>query len=324
MLLVGALGLASAGSLFRVACEQADRPTRADVQDAAAFLQAQHLTDDDIVLVAPPWSFSALQELGREPAIGARILPADGPFERLHHRRHRRVFVWREPDAEPWLIGRASGLMDLTAAPASVTGRISIHAVDDVPARFDLLRRFADVRVAVVGGPDCTERSGGYAPVVRCPTAPRGTKVGLEWAQVTENGQPVVVVSVPPGPGLRIEVDDVDVGERLIVAAGYTRPGLARVRQSGHTGGVVTMRVLVDDVEVGRVVATPSFRVEPHRRHLVERFVGERDRDGGFEAVTLETSRQRGAHRRLAFELSTDAVTDLVSSIGVDAFVPGL
>lgn len=323
VVLLGMLGLASAGSLLRAVLENDDVPTRADAAAAAAFLQGQHLTDDDIVLVAPPWSLAALQQLGEDPAVGARILPADGPFERLHHRRHQRVFVWREPDAEPWLLGRGTSLIHPDAVPVHVAGRIAILAVDDVPARFDLLRRFVDVRVALEGGAVCADRSGGPLSAVRCPTAPRGTKVGMEWAQVTENGQPVVAVSIPPGRGLRLELDDVDVGDELVVAAGWTRLGLARATDKGSPSCPVTIRVLVDDVEVGRVVRAPSFRVEPHRRALVERFVGERDHDGGFTASTLDTSGQRGAHRRLAFVCSIDAACDLVASIGVDAFVPG-
>jgi hypothetical protein len=322
LLLLCAVGLASVGSLVQIAREHDDAPRPADVADAAGYLRSQGLSDDDVVLVAPPWSLWALQQLGDDPQRGGRLVPADGPWDRLHHRRHRRVWLWREPDAEPWLLGRSVGLFDLGAAPAHVAGSIDLFVVVDAVARFDLRRRFADVNVAVEGGAVCVERSGGPSPTVRCPA--RGAKVSLEWAQVTENGQPVVVIAVPPGPGLRIEVDAVDVGDELIVAVGHTRPSLGRLLDKRLAGGVVTTRVLLDDVEVGRVVSEPSFVVEPQRRALVKRFVGERPKDAGFFPHVLDTRGQRGQARRLAFVVSSDLGDDgVMLSVGLDAFVPG-
>ena len=81
---------------------------------------------------------------------------------------------------------------------------------------------------------------------------------------------------------------------------------------------------LLDDVEVGRVVSEPSFVVEPQRRALVKRFVGERPKDAGFFPHVLDTRGQRGQARRLAFVVTSDLGDDgVVLSVGLDAFVPG-
>jgi len=320
---VAAVVVASVWSLWRFAREAADVPAMADVAAAAAFLRQQRPGDDDVVLVAPPWSLHALQQLG-DDGVGARLLPADGPWDVLHRGRHRRVFLWSEPDAAPWLDGRDHRVLAAPSTQTQAFGVLSVVAVDDAPARFDLLRRFDDVAVAVEGGAPCTERSRGAGGGVRCSGLARGIRVAREWAQVTENSQPVVVVQPPSGRGLRLSVDGVTIADRLVVAAGHTRVALARLQEKQVAGGSVTVTVFVDDVAVGSIVRRPAFRVEPHRRDDVARFVGARDPAGGFTSVELDTRAVAGVNRRLSFVVSTDLADDSVQTgIGLDAFVPG-
>jgi hypothetical protein len=315
--------IASALDLARLAAETGDAPPTADVAAAAAFLR-ERVGADDVVLVAPPWSLHALQQLGSERGIGDRLLPADGPWDVLHRGRHRRAFLWSEPDAAVWLESRDHRLLAAPPTQRRAFGAITIVEVDDAPARFDLQQRFDDVVVSVEGGGPCTERSRGIGGGVRCAGLARGVRVAKEWAQVTENSQPVVVVQPPPGRGLRLTIDGVTIGERLVVAAGHTRVALARRRDKDVQGGSVTVTVFVDDVVVGTLVRRPAFRIEPHRRDHVERFVGARDPDGGFTAVGLDTRAVAGLNRRLSFVVSTDLADDSVlTGIGLDAFVPG-
>jgi hypothetical protein len=321
---VGAVVVASVMAVVRFVVEAADVPPPADAAAAAAFLRERRLGEDDVVLVAPPWSLHALQQLGGDGVVGARLLPADGPWDSLHRGRHRRVFLWQEPDATPWLQGRDHRLVAAPPTQRHVFGVVSVVEVDDAPARFDLLRRFDDVAVGVEGGATCTERSRGIGGGLRCPGVARGVRVAREWAQVTEHGQPVVVVQPPAGRGLRLTVDGVTIADRLVVAAGHTRNALARLQEKQVQGGSVTIRVFVDDDVVGILIRQPAFRVEPQRRAQVARFVGARDPDGGFTAVVFDTRAMAGVNRRLSFIVSTDLADDSVlTGIGLDAFVPG-
>lgn len=305
---VGGVVIASLWSVARFVVEGRDTPARADVQAAAAAIQAR---PDDVVLVAPPWSFAALQQLGRP---GLRLIPTDGPWDVLHRRRHRRVLLWREPDAAPWLAGREHPVLQ---APPSSHGAIDVAVVDDTPARFDLLRSDA-MQVSVVdSGAACTERSRGINGGVRCAGQPRFVRVAREWAQVTENSQEVVVVQPAVG-GLRLVVEGVEIGETLVVAAGHTRNALARL--PGGKGSV-EIAVFVDDVRVGVLTRRPAFVVEPHRAGLVDTFVGERDLHGGFQAEVFDTRAVQGVNRRLSFVVTSDHAEG--NAIGLDAFVPG-
>lgn len=320
---IGAVVIASVFAVVRFLVETADAPAPADIAAAATFLRERRLAADDVVLVAPPWSLYALQQLGGDPDVGARVLPADGPWDVLHRGRHRRVFLWTEPDAAPWLAGRNHRVL-AAGAQRQTFGVVSVVEVHDAPARFDLRRRFDDVAVAVEGGVPCTERSRGIGGGVRCAGLARGVRVASEWAQVTENSQPVVVVQPPAGRGLRLTVEGVEVSERLVVAAGHTRNALARLQEKQMKGGSVTVTVFVDDVAVGTLTRRPAFRVEPHRRDLVDRFVGPRDPGGGFTATVFDTRAVAGMNRRLSFVVSTDLADDSVQTgIGLDAFVPG-
>jgi hypothetical protein len=322
--LLVAVVVTCAFAVGRFVVEGRDAPAVADVGAAAAFLQQRRVGPDDVVLVAPPWSLHALQQLGGDGVVGARVLPADGPWDVLHRGRHRRVFLWAEPDADPWLQGRDHRVLAAPSTQRQTFGVVSVVEVDDVPARFDLRRRYDDVVVSVEGGAPCTERSRGIGGGVRCAGLARGVRVASEWAQVTENSQPVVVVQPPAGRGLRLGVDGVEIGSRLVVAAGHTRNALARLQEKQVKGGGVTVTVFVDDVVVGTLTRQPAFRVESHRRALVDRFVGPRDPDGGFTAVELDTRAMAGVNRRLAFVVSTDLADDSVQTgIGLDAFVPG-
>ena len=320
---VAAVVLASVWSLWRFARETADVPAMSDVVAAAAFLRQARLGDDDVILVAPPWSLHALQQLG-DDGLGARLLPADGPWDVVHRGRHRRVFLWSEPDAAPWLAGRDHRVLAAPSTQTQAFGVLSVAAIDDTPARFDLLRRFDDLTVAVDGGAACTEHSRGAGGGIRCSGLARGVRVAREWAQVTENSQPVVVVQPPSGRGLRLVIDGVTIADRLVVAAGHTRVALARLQEKNVRGGTVTVTVLVDDIVVGTLVRPPAFRVEHHRREHVARFVGDRDPDGGFTAVAFDTRAVAGVNRRLSFVVATDLTDDSVQAgIGLDAFVPG-
>jgi hypothetical protein len=315
-----AVVLATAWSLARFVAEGADTPTDRDVAAAAAHLQGQHLTDDDVVIVAPPWSMAPLRALGADARVA---VAADGPWDVLHRHRHARVFLWAEPDAEPWLSGRVH---DVLAAPASKRpfGAMEVSSVADVMARADFTRSFGSASVGLAGITNgvvspCTEVSRGIGGGVRCAGQPRSVRVAREWAQVTENGADVIVVQPAPAPqALRIGWDNVSMGRTIVVAAGHLRQAVARL-PAGK--GAITIGVFVDDTRVAVIERQPSFIVEPQRRGLVERFVADRPARSGFVVDVVDTKAFAGESHRVRFEVTTDFAEG--NAFAIDAFIPG-
>jgi len=315
-----AVVLATAWSLARFVAEGPDTPADTDVTAAAAHLQGQRLTDDDVILVAPPWSMAPLQALGRDARLA---VAADGPWDVLHRHRHGRVFLWAEPDAAPWLLGRVH---DVIMAPASkhTFGVVDVSSVADVVARADFTRSFGSASVGLTAITDgvvspCTEVSRGIGGGVRCAGQPRSVRVAREWAQATENGADVIVVQPAPAPqAMHIAWENVAMGRSIVVAAGHLRQAVARM-PAGK--GAITIGVFVDDTRVGLIERQPSFLVEPHRRTLVEAFVADRPDRSGFVVDLIDTSAFAGEQHRVRFEVKTDFAEG--NACAIDAFIPG-
>ena len=319
VLMVLAVLLGSLWSVVRFALEGANTPAAVDVEAAASWLRQQHLGDDDVVLVAPPWSMAPLRAL----ATAARVVvAADGPWDVLHQRRHTRTFLWTEPDSEPWLADRTHDVLGPTAQHHRF-GVIDVAAVSAPPARADLKGRFADATIGLVDAngtvTPCTQLSRGIGGGVRCAGQPRAVRVAREWSQVTENGADVMVVHPAAAPqALRLTWDGVAMGSSLVVAAGHTRQALGRLPVGT---GTITIAVFVDDERVAVLERRPSFIVEPHRRSLVERFVGGRPLQSGFIVDVVDTAHFAASIHRVTLEVKTDHADD--NACGIDAFVPG-
>jgi hypothetical protein len=234
------------------------------------------------------------------------------------HNRFARVFIIAEPDAAPWL----DRPLVQQARRVSQHGVVEVLAIDGAAATFDARARFDDATVTLhtdSGDGVCTANTPGNRRGRRCSG---GQRVGREWALVTENGADVIVAS-PPAGGQVLEVAwaDVDVADRLVVAAGHARLAAER---ADPIAGTVTLTVRLDDDVVATIKRQPSFFVEPHRRANKRLFVGEHGRvpddERGFRVDTIDTSAHRGRHR-LSFSITTDDGTN--NAFAFDAFVPG-
>ncbi len=328
VLLVVPTVLAALGALLFDLRESADRPTDDDLAAAAATVRGA-ITDDDAIVVAPPWSLRPLIPLG---PLAARARPADGPWDALTAGRFARVFVIAEPDAEPWLADRP------LLTDAHQLGRYHdtvVLLIDSHVARFDARAQLGSAVVSL-GDTDvaasavvCTAITRGVNGGVRCAGQPSFVRVAREWALVTENGADVVFAHPPPaGQYLEVAFSDVELGNELVVAAGHTRVGAER---ADPVEGAVRVVVAVDDVVVATLVRRPSFFVEPHRRALKNVFVNADNNAGrvadlddsehGFRVDHVDTTAFSGPGRRLTFSISTDAEAN--NDFAFDAFSPG-
>lgn len=294
--------------------EAGDRPTDTDIDVAVSTVRAA-IGPADAIVVAPPWSMRPLQALG---PLAERALPADGPWDQLVHNRFAHVFVIAEPDADPWL---ARPLLQ-QARTLEHRGAVDVLVLDGAIARFDGRARFDDAVVTLHTPTDdtvCAPNHRGNRHGRRCAG---GLRVGREWALVTENGADVIVASPPPqGQVLEIAWADVDVAERLVVAAGHAR---LAAEHAAPLAGTVTLTVRLDDDVVATIKRQPSFFVEPHRRGLKHVFVGDHgsvpDDERGFRVDTIDTTAWRGRHR-LSIAVTTDDPTH--NAFAFDVFVPG-
>jgi len=317
---LAAIVVSSAVGVVLFVREGADVPNDDDVIAAARAVAAFKVTDDDVVLVAPPWSMQpqrAASAIGA-PALAARMVPADGPWDVLHHRRHRRVVLWREADAEPWL----TRSHPVTEALAQAYGNVHVAIVDDAIAPFDALRAFDAATVRLGDDIVC---AAGRPRDARCQ---RGqARAAREWGLVTENAQEAIVLAAPADGVVSVTYNDVAFGDTLIVAAGHTRRALERhLRQrqkdAGKDGSVV-VEVRAGDVVLHSRALQPAFRVEPHRADNVARFVRDRNNDAdgarGFIAAVVDTGALAGTRGPLT--VAARARSDGME-VGVDAFVP--
>ncbi|MDP2343662.1 MAG: hypothetical protein Q8O67_22070 [Deltaproteobacteria bacterium] len=295
--------LAIAFSLVRLIAEGADVPDDGDYVAAAAFLDERKLTGDDAIVILPPWSLRPLMALGNK---APRVVGADGPWWPLVDHRFARLFVIEEPDGAIWKRGTPPATTTKTFGSVIV----SEHALGS--ARFDFKARLAAAGVDVDGVP-CIER---VKLGVHCAGRPPWQRVTREWALVTENGREIIFAHPPPSGGkLTIAFDDVELGSKLVIAAGHTREG------AEHASGPVRLQVKVDDDVIATLVRAPSFVVEPARAFLRETFVEAIDPQGqGFRVDDVDTARFAGSKHRVAFVI--DADDEASQHFGFDAFVP--
>jgi hypothetical protein len=301
--------LAIAFSLLRLIAETADVPDDDDYVGAAGFLDERKLSDDDAIVILPPWSLRPLVALGDK---SKRVVSGDGPWFALADHRFARLFVIEEPDGAIW----KNGIALPPASSSSAFGSVIVSEHPMQAARFDFKQRLAEAHVDVDGVP-CLEKVRGG---VHCAARPAWQRVSREWALVTENGREVVSAHPPPSGGrLRISFDDVELGSTLVIAAGHTREG------AELASGNVRLQVQVDDDVIATVVRAPSFVVEPSRAFWRELFVDEIAPEGqGFRVDAVDTTRFAGSRHKVTFVIDAD---DAVSTSGsqhfaFDAFVP--
>lgn len=327
LLLLGPLVAAGLVSLAVDLRERNDRPHDDDLAAAVATVRAA-ITDDDAIVIAPPWSLRPLTLLG---TLAARALPADGPWDALTDRRFAHVFVIAEPDADPWLADRS---LFTTARVIARHADTVVSVIDSHVAAFDARARFDSAVVSLGDNVDdsavvCTQRTRGANGGVRCAKQPPAIRVAREWALVTENGADVLFAHPPPrGQYLQVAYTNVVLGTDLVVAAGHTRTGAER---ADPVTGTVVVEVAVDGVVVATLRRRPSFIVERHRRAAKHRFVNDTENAGrvtdladderGFRVDHVDTSAFAGPGHRLTFTLRTD--NDAGNDFAFDAFVPG-
>ncbi len=320
-----AVVLAGVWELSRFAASRADVPDDDDVKAVAAALVDAHLGAGDVVVVAPPWSMSLQQQLG---PMASLTVAADGPWDALHQRRHRRVFLYDEPDATPWLAEREHPVLSV---PASTFGALRLRVVDDGVAPFDFKDRFDRAEVSIVDDAGavvaCAQHSAGVGGGVRCAGEPRRVRVAREWSLVTENGADVVVV-VPPSAGkrLRLRYRDVPLQEFLVMALGHTQQAVAAFHGQADAGAA-TLRIEVDGDELQVIRKRPFFVIEPHRAAARNAFVGDLNQgrsssvmDAGFVAQRVDTSAYAGRRVDVTFEFVADSADK--NAFAFDAFVP--
>jgi hypothetical protein len=313
-LLLFPVAMAVAWSTARLVDEANDVPADQDIAAAAAFAARSAAADDDAIVILPPWSMRPLAALG---TAADRVVGGDGPATDLLRGRYARVAAIVEPDATPWLPTLAP------LGPPTTTrsfGPVDVSVFSGRgPARFDLLRDFAAVRVDVDGAA-CVERADrGVVTGVRCPGDGPGLRVTREHALVTENGRRVVRLPTPAaGTRVALRFDAVPLSARLVVAAGHTRAGAER-------GRAVAVDVVIDDQVIATLRRAPSFVVEPSRAALRETFVRPRSGEGdGFRAEVIDTRAFSGGTHRLAFVVFADGADGRVDhEFALDAFVPG-
>lgn len=297
-------------SCSRLACEGADVPDDNDYAAAALFLDARGLSDDDALIILPPWSLRPLVALGARRA--SRSFGSDGPWWTLTNNRYARMFVVEEPDGSPWREG-----VPLAGASLTSMGALNVSEVKMTTARYDfktsLLR--ATVRIdSDDGGVVCSDRrAGGFG----CPGREPWQRVNVEWALVSENGREIIWAHPPPaGQRLSLRYEDVPLGDILVVAAGHTRTG------AEHAKAPVRLQVKIDDEVVATLLRQPSFVVEASRAGLRSAFVAPLDPAGqGFRADTIDTARFGTSRHTLTFIIDTD--DDKSQEFAFDAFVPG-
>ncbi len=314
-LLLLPLGVAVIVSTTRLARENADVPHDDDIAAAASYITEVSNDDDDAIVILPPWSMRPLAALGPR---ASRVTSSDGPAATLLPGRHRRVVALQEPDADPFVPTLANLGVPLSSRRF---GALTVQVYDGGgPARFDLLRDWSRVSVAVNDEPCTLPVAVGEITGVACGGAGAGVRATREHALVTENGRLVArIVGVGPGRPVTLVVGDVTLGESLVVAAGHTRRGAER-------GCAYSVDVLVDGEPFATLQRTPSFVVEPARARLRETFVRPLQPAGeGFRAEVLDTRRFADGQHRLAFVVTntlTPSDAKIVAELALDAFVP--
>lgn len=262
-------------SWARLLAELNDVPADQDYLDARALLEREgFMARRDALAVLPPWSLRPLAVIADLDPIGADGLAAQ-PLDRF-----RRLWLLVEPDAAPF----RDPLVERLGAPTwrLDVGRLAVERFElpAVEVPFDFTARLEHAAVAVVdangSASSCAPLSDGGFGCGR----EGWQRVAREWLLVSENGQRAVS-SHPPARGKRLVVTfaDVEVGDRLVVRAGFTRDGADRARTP------VRLRVRIDGEEVGRVERAPAF---------------------AFVADTIPTAAHAGRRAEVRFEVEAD------------------
>lgn len=284
-------------SWARLVAELDDVPADADYGAARAILEREGFRRaTDALAILPPWSLRPLAVVGDLEPISGDALAAQ-PLDRF-----TRLWLLVEPDAEP----HHAPLRARFGAPAAQwrAGRVRVERYE-LPATdvtFDFAARLAEARVALVRGihpaplsMEAASQAGAHGDVKPCPPAPGGgfscgregwQRVALEWLLVTENAERAVFTH-PPERGRRLVItwDNVPLGERLVLRAGFTRDGADRAPAS------VRVRVLVDAAEVHVAERAPAFLFSTD---VVE--LGARAGTRGSLSLVFETDDPSGAH----------------------------
>lgn len=244
-------------SLLRLLGEGLDVPREDDYAQARALLEEEGFSVEahDAVVALPPWSLRPHVHLrGLSPLAGDRLheVPPD---------RYRRLFVWTEPDADPWL----APLLARLPAPRldRAVGRVRVLRFDlGEPsvthdfreslgeARVELRTHAGETRVA------CTRA---LARGWQCPGRPDWQRAERKWQLVTENGQDAIWAHPPPrGERLVFRYEGVVLGDALWVRAGHARRGAERAQAP------VSFEVWIEGARVASFVHPVAFDYQSH------------------------------------------------------------
>lgn len=248
-------------SLARLAAEGFDVPREEDYAAARALLEAEGFSaaDHDAVAALPPWSLRPHAHLrGFAPLAADRLdeVPPD---------RFRRLFLWVEPDAEPWLLP----LLGRLPAPRldRQVGRVRVLGFDLGPpaATYDFRASLAEARVEVRAAQGSVRAACDQA-IARgwqCRGRPEWQRAERKWQLVSENGQDAIWAHPPPrGERLVFRYEQVPLGDSLWLRAGHTRRGAERAKAP------VTLEVWVDGAQVASFLHPVAFDYQSHEVRL--------------------------------------------------------
>lgn len=267
-----------------------DVPRERDYLDVrAAMLRDGFDPETDVVAVLPAWSLRPLVHMRDLPWITGDLLD-ERPLD-----RHRRVYVFVEPDGEG-----AFSEVEARGFPISVVpneGRLTLARLDvgGPSVSLDFTRDLARAEVRIV------DRRGEFRATCgeparngfRCTGRKAWQRATRDRQLVTENGDDVVWTH-PPSPDevLELRFADVTLGDDVVLRAGHTRTGADKATAP------VEVEVLFEGEQIHRATREPRFY---------------------FATDRIDTRIKKGARGTLAVRVSTK--NDASQHFAIDGYV---
>ncbi len=255
-------------SLTALLREGDDVPADGEYKAAVPALQAQWNEGADVLTILPPWSLRPMVHLR-----GFTRINADN-ISRAPLHRARRLIALVEPDAEPWV----QALTERFSAPAILwsEGRLRLLAfnVTGPEVATDLRAALPSATVSLKTRKADVACNPGRTGMFKCAGRKSWQHVGRRASLVTENGSDVILAHPPPkGEKLRMVWPNVDLGDALVLRAGFTRDGSYKAKAP------VSLRVVAvsDDgkeVEVGKTKREVKFDFATDRFPIPKALVG--------------------------------------------------